>query len=279
MPVRKSQPSTKPLKLNMMQIVADIHDRTEVPKEYISAVLRGFKEMVKDSMIAGIDLDLGGDFGRFTAIEVAGREHYVPATGGTTQTPVRRKIRFRPAPSLRNLPPLEESAHTVESATKAFGLSAHTPSTHPQEITSGDQAPADDPDAGVASVEAGIAEVIEDFLEEPEPGVQPASKPKGTETREKQAKVVEEIMEPPPAPESGPKPKRGRPRKKAVEQPLLSKAASGGLGPEFRDNPTPPSEDDPVAITDSIFKDPKPEVKPKNRRNRTSAVWSPEDIK
>jgi hypothetical protein len=86
-------------------------------------------------------------------------------------------------------------------------------------------------------------------------------------------------MEPPPAPESGPKPKRGRPRKKAVEQPLLSKAALGGLGPEFRDNPTPPSKDDPAAITDSMFKDPKPEPKPKNRRNKTSAVWSPDDIK
>jgi hypothetical protein len=89
---------------------------------------------------------------------------------------------------------------------------------------------------------------------------------------------VEEIMEPPPAPESGPKPKRGRPRKKAVEQPLLSKAASGGVGPEFRDNPTPPSEDDPPTITDSIFKDPNPEVKPKNKRSRASAVWSPDDI-
>jgi hypothetical protein len=83
----------------------------------------------------------------------------------------------------------------------------------------------------------------------------------------------------PPAPESDPKPKRGRPRKKAVEQPLLSKAASGGLGPEFRDNPTPPSEGDPAAIIDSIFKDPKPEAKPKNRRKKTSAVWSPDDIK
>jgi nucleoid DNA-binding protein len=279
MPARKSQPSPKPPRLNMMLIVADIHDRTGLPKEYVSETLRGFKEMVKDSMVAGVDIDMGGDFGKFTAIEVAGREHYVPTTGETTQSSPRRKIRFRPAPSMRNLPPLGESAHSEEPATKAFGLSAHTSSTHPKEITSGDQAPADDPDAEVASVEAGIAEVIEDFLEEPEPGAQPAPKPKGTKAREKQAEVVEEIMEPPPAPESDPKPKRGRPRKKAVEQPLLSKAASGGLGPEFRDNPTPPSEGDPAAIIDSIFKDPKPEAKPKSRRKRTSAVWSPDDIK
>ena len=99
-------------------------------------------------------------------------------------------------------------------ATKAFGLSTHTSSTHPKEITSGDQAPADDPDAEVASVEAGIAEVIEDFFEEPE--AQPAPKPKGTKAREKQAEVVEKIMEPPPAPESDPKPRRGRPRNPQV---------------------------------------------------------------
>jgi nucleoid DNA-binding protein len=275
MPARKSQPSPKPPRLNMMLIVADIHDRTGLPKEYVSETLRGFKEMVKDSMVAGVDIDMGGDFGKFTAIEVAGREHYVPTTGETTQSSPRRKIRFRPAPSMRNLPPLGESAHSEEPATKAFGLSAHTSSSHPKVITSGDQAPADDPDAEVGSVEAEIAEVIEDFLDEPEPEAQPAPKPKGTEAREKQAEVLEEIMEPPPAP----KPKRGRPRKKAVEQPLLSKAASGGLGPEFRDNPTPPSEGDPAAIIDSIFKDPKPEAKPKNKRKRTSAVWSPDDIK
>jgi nucleoid DNA-binding protein len=283
MPARKSQPSPKPPRLNMMLIVADIHDRTGIPKEYISATLRGFKELVRDSMAAGVDIDMGADFGKFVAIEVAGREHYVPATGNTTRTPVRRRIRFRPSLKLRNLPALGESAHLEGPATKAFGLSTHTSSTHPKEITSGDQAPADDPDAEVASVEAGIAEVIEDFREEPEPepepGAQPAPKPKGTKAREKQAEVVEEIMEPPPAPESDPRPKRGRPRKKAVEQPLLSRAASGGPGPEFRDNPTPPSEGDPAAIIDSIFKDPKPEAKPKNRRKRTSAVWSPDDIK
>jgi nucleoid DNA-binding protein len=259
----------------MMLIVADIHDRTGIPKEYISATLRGFKELVRDSMAAGVDIDMGADFGKFVAIEVAGREHYVPATGNTTQTPMRRRIRFRPSLKLRNLPPLGESAHVEGPATKAFGLSAHTSSSHPKVITSGDQAPADDPDAEVASVEAEIAEVIEDFLDEPEPEAQPAPKPKGTEAREKQAEVVEEIMEPPPAP----KPKRGRPRKKAVEQPLLSKAASGGLGPEFWGDPTPPLEGDPAAIIDSIFKDPKLEAKPKNRRKRTSAVWSPDDIK
>jgi nucleoid DNA-binding protein len=275
MPARKSQPSSKPPRLNMMLIVADIHDRTGLPKEYVSETLRGFKEMVKDSMVAGVDIDMGGDFGKFTAIEVAGREHYVPTTGETTQSSPRRKIRFRPAPSMRNLPPLGESAHSEEPATKAFGLSAHTSSSHPKEITSGDQAPADDPDAEVGSVEAEIAEVIEDLLDEPEPEAQPAPKPKGTEAREKQAEVLEEITKPLPAP----KPKRGRPRKKAVEQPLLSKAASGGLGPEFWDDPTPPSEGDPAAIIDSIFKDPKLEAKPKNRRKRTSAVWSPDDIK
>jgi nucleoid DNA-binding protein len=279
MPARKSQPSPKPPRLNMMLIVADIHDRTGLPKEYVSETLRGFKEMVKDSMVAGVDIDMGGDFGKFTAIEVAGREHYVPTTGETTQSSPRRKIRFRPAPSMRNLPPLGESAHSEEPATKAFGLSAHTSSSHPKVITSGNQAPADDPDAEVASVEAEIAEVIEDFLEEPEAQPAPKPKAKGTKAREKQAEVVEEIMEPLPAPESAPRPKRGRPRKKAVEQPPLSKAASGGLGPEFRDDPTPPSEGDPAAIIDSIFKDPKPEAKPKNRRKRTSAVWSPDDIK
>ena len=107
MPARKSQPSPKPPRLNMMLIVADIHDRTGLPKEYVSETLRGFKEMVKDSMVAGVDIDMGGDFGKFTAIEVAGREHYVPTTGETTQSSPRRKIRFRPAPSMRNLPPLE----------------------------------------------------------------------------------------------------------------------------------------------------------------------------
>ena len=96
MPARKSQPSPKPPRLNMMLIVADIHDRTGIPKEYISATLRGFKELVRDSMVAGVDIDMGADFGKFVAIEVAGREHYVPATGSTTRTPVRRKIRFRP---------------------------------------------------------------------------------------------------------------------------------------------------------------------------------------
>ena len=127
MPARKSQPSPKPPRLNMMLIVADIHDRTGLPKEYVSETLRGFKEMVRDSMKAGIDIDLGGDFGKFVAIEVAGREHYVPATGEATQSSPRRKIRFRPAPSMRNLPPLGESAHSEEPATKAFGLNAHTP--------------------------------------------------------------------------------------------------------------------------------------------------------
>jgi nucleoid DNA-binding protein len=263
----------------MMLIVADIHDRTKIPKEYISATLRGFKELVRDSMVAGVDIDMGSDFGKFTAIEVAGRDHYVPATGETTQSSSRRKIRFRPAPSMRNLPPLGEPAHSEEPATKALGLSAHTSGTHPKEITPGDQAPADDPDAEVASVEAEIAEVIEDFLEEPEQETQPAPKLKGTRAREKQAVVVEEIMEPLPAPESAPKPKRGRPRKNAVEQPLLSKAASGGLRPEFWDNPTPPSEGDPAAIIDFTFKDPKPEAKPKNKGKRTSTVWSPDDIK
>ena len=179
MPARKSQPSPKPPRLNMMLIVADIHDRTGIPKEYISATLRGFKELVRDSMVAGVDIDMGADFGKFVAIEVAGREHYVPATGNTTRTPVRRRIRFRPSLKLRNLPPLGESAHLEGPATKAFGLSAHTSSTHPKEITSGDQAPADDPDAEVASVEAGIAEVIEDFLEEPEPGLNRLPSPKG----------------------------------------------------------------------------------------------------
>ena len=107
MPARKSQPSPKPPRLNMMLIVADIHDRTGIPKEYISATLRGFKELVRDSMVKGVDIDLGGDFGKFTAIEVSGRAHYVPSTGDTTRAPVRRKIRFRPGPSLRNLPPLD----------------------------------------------------------------------------------------------------------------------------------------------------------------------------
>jgi nucleoid DNA-binding protein len=150
----KSQPSTKPPKLNMMLIVADIHNRTEIPKEYVSAVLRGFKELVRDSMIAGVDIDMGPDFGKFVAIEVAGRKHYIPATGGTTQTSVRRKIRFRPGSRLRNLPPLREP----------------------------EEASADDPDAEVASVEVGIAEVIEDFLEEP--GPEPAPKLKWMRARE-----------------------------------------------------------------------------------------------
>jgi nucleoid DNA-binding protein len=144
----------KPPKLNMMLIVADIHNRTEIPKEYVSAVLRGFKELVRDSMIAGVDIDMGPDFGKFVAIEVAGRKHYIPATGGTTQTPVRRKIRFRPGSRLRNLPPLREP----------------------------EEASADDPDAEVASVEVGIAEVIEDFLEEP--GPEPAPKLKWMRARE-----------------------------------------------------------------------------------------------
>ena len=261
MPARKSQPSPKPPRLNMMLIVSDIHDRTGIPKEYISATLRGFKELVRDSMVAGVDIDMGADFGKFVAIEVAGREHYVPATGNTTRTPVRRRIRFRPSLKLRNLPPLGESAHLEEPATKAFGLSAHTSSTHPKEITSGDQAPADDPDAEVASVEVEIAEVIENFLEEP--GPEPAPKLKWMRAREKQAKVVEKIMEPLPASELDSKPKRGRPRKKAEKEPLLAKAASGGPG----------------TIIESTLKDPESEANSKKRRKRTSAVWSPDDIK
>jgi nucleoid DNA-binding protein len=255
----------------MMLIVADIHDRTEIPKEYISATLRGFKELVRDSMVKGVDIDLGGDFGKFTAIEVSSRAHYVPSTGDMTQTPVRRKIRFRPGPSLRNLPPLGESAHSEKPAASEKTVS----DSHPK-ITSDSRAPADDPDAEIASVEAGISEVIDDFLEEPKP--EPAPKPKRMRAREKQAEGVEEIMEPLPAPESDLKPKRGRPRKKVEEQPLFSKAASGRPGPEFWNNPVPP-EGDSVAIIDSTFKDPEPEAKPKKTRKRTSAVWTPDDIK
>jgi nucleoid DNA-binding protein len=229
----KSPPSTRPPKLNMMLIVADVHDRTEIPKEYVSAVLRGFKELVRDSMIAGVDIDMGPDFGKFVAIEVAGREHFVPATGGMTQTPPRRKIRFRPAPKLRNLPPLRES----------------------------EEASSDDPDAEVASVDVEIAEVIENSFEEPRP--EPAPKLKWMRAREKQAEVVEKIMEPLPASELGSKPKRRRPRKKAEKEPLLAKAASGGPG----------------TIIESTLKDPESETSSKKRRKRTSAVWSPDDIK
>ena len=82
MPARKSQPSPKPPRLNMMLIVADIHDRTGIPKEYISATLRGFKELVRDSMAAGVDIDMGADFGKFVAIEVAGREPVVSGGAG-----------------------------------------------------------------------------------------------------------------------------------------------------------------------------------------------------
>ena len=101
----KSKPSTKAPKVAMVNIVADLHDRTGVEKHHITAVLNGLKSYVVDKLAEGMDVDLGPEFGKFTLIEVAGRTHYVPSTGGHTETPERFKMRFRPGPKLRNFPP------------------------------------------------------------------------------------------------------------------------------------------------------------------------------
>jgi len=97
--------SKKKEPIQLSELVNKIHDLMGVDKAAISHTLRGLKEIVKQEITAGGEVDLGRDFGRFRAIVAKGRVHVVPTTDKEVRSKDRLKIRFLPsAAELKDMP-------------------------------------------------------------------------------------------------------------------------------------------------------------------------------
>ena len=91
--------------IQLSELVNKIHDLMGVDKAAISHTLRGLKEIVKQEITAGGSVEMGRDFGRFTAIVAKGRDHVVPTTDKIVRSKDRLKIRFLPsAAELKDIP-------------------------------------------------------------------------------------------------------------------------------------------------------------------------------
>jgi nucleoid DNA-binding protein len=98
-----SKKKQEPVQLS--DLVNKIHALMGVDKAAISHTLRGLKEVVKQEITAGGQVDMGRDFGRFTAIVAKGRNHIVPTTDKVVRSKDRLKIRFQPsAAELKDIP-------------------------------------------------------------------------------------------------------------------------------------------------------------------------------
>jgi nucleoid DNA-binding protein len=91
--------------IQLSELVNKIHALMGVDKASISHTLTGLKKVVKEEIIAGGQVDMGRDFGRFTAIVAKGRDHVVPTTDKIVKSKDRLKIRFLPsAAELKDIP-------------------------------------------------------------------------------------------------------------------------------------------------------------------------------
>ncbi|WP_153717400.1 HU family DNA-binding protein [Eikenella corrodens] len=88
--------------MNKQELIKDIAERGEFTKADAEAALKAVQGAIAAALVNGDKITLPG-FGTFKVVETAARTGRNPQTGEPVEIPAKRKIKFNPTQSLKDL--------------------------------------------------------------------------------------------------------------------------------------------------------------------------------
>ena len=88
--------------MNKQDLIKDISERGEFTKADAEAALKAVQGAIIAALVNGDKITLPG-FGTFKVVETAARTGRNPQTGEPVEIPAKRKIKFNPTQSLKDL--------------------------------------------------------------------------------------------------------------------------------------------------------------------------------
>ena len=88
--------------MNKLDLIKDIAERGEFTKADAEAALKAVQGAIAAVLVNGDKITLPG-FGTFKVVETAARTGRNPQTGEPVEIPAKRKIKFNPTQSLKDL--------------------------------------------------------------------------------------------------------------------------------------------------------------------------------
>ena len=88
--------------MNKQELIKDIAERGEFTKADAEAALKAVQGAIAAVLVNGDKITLPG-FGTFKVVETAARTGRNPQTGEPVEIPAKRKVKFNPTQSLKDL--------------------------------------------------------------------------------------------------------------------------------------------------------------------------------